>query len=123
MSHTMNMDTEIRDLNALDIALKRLGYEDIDLTVQDNVKVYGSSYTGVPVQLKGWNYPIVIDSENGRVTYDNYNGSWGNIERLQELKAHYGIEKAKIECRKAGHSFHESVTDDGLLQLRIAVNA
>ena len=71
--------------------------------------------------LPDWRFPVIVKN-NGTVAFDNYNGAWGNVSRLNELKAYYGIEKAKIEARRAGHSVYESVdeqTNDLVLRISI----
>ena len=83
-------------------------------TVDVTLKVVG-------IKFADWKYPVVV-KDNGTVAYDNYNGSWGDIARLNELKAYYGLEKAKIEARRAGRSVYESVdeqTNDLVLRISI----
>lgn len=114
MSHTMNVNIEMHDMEALRNTLKRLG-----LTMKEGkFELYSSTEEGIGVKLPGWKYPIVI-KENGQVAYDNYNGRWGKIEELNKLKAYYGLEKAKIEARKKGYSVFESVDALGNLKLKI----
>lgn len=115
MSHTMNIQIELHDREALLAACERLG-----LKVEEGVfKLYSSTEEGIGVYLPNWKYPVVI-KENGTIAYDNYNGQWGRIEELNRLKAFYGLEKAKIEARKKGYSFYETTTPQtGELVLKI----
>lgn len=106
MSHTMNINIEIKDKAALLAACERLG-----LKVEEGTfNLYSSTEEGIGVFLEGWKYPIVI-KKDGSVSYDNYNGSWGKIDELNKLKAYYGLEKAKIEARKQGYSVYESFNE------------
>ena len=47
-------------------------------TAKGKHKLYGGNvYEGIGLQLPGWNYPVVINTETGLASYDNFNGSWG----------------------------------------------
>ena len=119
MSHTMNIETEIRDTKALSSACNRLNL-DFDQNIAPR-KFYSTTETGMAVNLDGWKYPVVIQ-ENGKLAYDNYNGSWGEDKELGKLKAYYGSEKAKIEARKKGYSVNETIDAvNGNLKLKICV--
>ena len=118
MSHTMNITLELKDKDALLAACERIGCGMMPHGVH---RLYSSRETGIGVMLADWRFPVVI-KDDGTVDYDNYNGSWGDIARLNELKAYYGLEKAKIEARRAGHSVYESVdevTHDLVLRISI----
>jgi hypothetical protein len=117
MSHTMNIQLELHDRDALEAACQRLG-----LTMTEGRhKLYSTTEEGIAISLPGWKYPVVI-KEDGSVAYDNYNGNWGNIQELNKLKAFYGLEKAKAEARKKGYSVYESFNDRTQeLELRIQV--
>lgn len=117
MSHTFNMQTEIRDTAALRNACHRL-----NVRCEHGVhKLFQTEEIGHGVFLNDWRYPVVV-KDGGELAYDNYNGQWGDEARLNELKAYYGIEKAKIEARKQGHSVYESYNDQTReLELKIAV--
>ena len=118
MSHTMNITLELKDMDALTAACERLG---CPMLLRGEHKLFSSMETGVGVMLPKWSYPVIV-KDNGTVAYDNYNGSWGDIARLNELKAYYGLEKAKIEARRAGHSVYESVDEQTHdLVLRISI--
>lgn len=118
MSHTMNITLELKDHDALIAACDRLG---CPLLLHGTHHLFASDEIGVGVMLQDWRYPVIV-KDNGTVAYDNYNGAWGDMSRLNELKAYYGIEKAKIEARRAGHSVYESVdekTQDLVLRISI----
>ena len=117
MSHTMNIEIELHDRQALENACQRLS---LTLT-EGRVKFYSTEEEGILVQLPNWKYPICI-KKNGQVAYDNYNGQWGNLAELNKLRAYYGLEKAKIEARKKGYSVYETYNDRTQeLELRIRI--
>jgi hypothetical protein len=103
----MSIQMEIRDKEALKAACERLGFS---ILVGNNFRLHSTNELGIGVQLPRWKYPIVIRL-NGSVAYDNYNGSWGNIDELNKLVAYYGLEKAKMEAQKQGYSTMESFNE------------
>jgi hypothetical protein len=76
---------------------------------------------GLLVQLKDWEFPIVCDLASGAVEFDNYEGHWGNRNRLDEFLQLYAVEKATLEARKRGHSVVEQSLTDGSIKLVIGV--
>lgn len=117
MSHTMNIDLEIRDLDALAACAEKLGLK-IETGTFD---LFSTRETGTAIFLKDWQYPAIVRND-GTVAFDTYNGTWGNEARLHELTAHYGLEKAKIEARKKGYSIIESINEESQeLELRIRI--
>lgn len=116
MSHTVDMSINLTDVAALEKACKRLGIR-FDKE-EKNVKLFSSEERGMTVHLNGWKYPLVVQKD-GKLKMDNYNGSWGKQERLTELQAHYGLEKAKIEAMRKGYMTTESRDKDGNLKLTI----
>lgn len=116
MSHTMNIKTEIRDKEALYAACERLGAR----LEEGAFSLYASREKGLGVFLTGWALPVVV-KEDGTISYDNYNGEWGDLAELDRLKDAYGIEKATIEARRQGYSIYETTDEQGCLQLHIQV--
>lgn len=115
MSHTMNIETEIRDLAALATACARLNIK----TETGTFTLFQTTEEGTAVYLDGWHYPAVI-KKDGTVAYDTYNGKWGDDAKLKELTSYYGLEKAKMEARKKGYSIYESRNEQTRkLELRI----
>ena len=112
------MKTEIRDPVALAAECTRLGLKP---PVQGTVRLYASQATGQIVQLPGWVYPVVIDTEKRQLDYDNYGGAWGDAKELDKLLQSYAVEKAILEARKQGHSVTEQTLADGSIKLTIAV--
>jgi hypothetical protein len=118
MSHIVSIKTQIRDAAALSAACTRLGLQQPTL---GTAELYSSSATGQIVKLLGWSYPVVIDTVKGEISYDNYNGAWGNQVELDKLLQAYAVEKARIEARKAGHTVTESQLPNGSIKLTVQV--
>ena len=118
MSHVVSIKTEVRDLQAVAAACRRLALPE---PVFGTSKLFGSEAAGLLVKLPGWLYPVVCDTTNGELRYDNYAGSWGLQEYLDRFLQRYAIEKAAIEARKRGHSVVEQVLADGSIKLTINV--
>ena len=73
------------------------------------------------MQLPGWTYPVVIDTEKRQISMDTYAGAWGDQKELDKLMQAYACEKAKLEARKQGHSVTEQTLADGSIKLTIQV--
>ena len=116
MSHLVTVKTQIRDPIALVAACRRLGLQE---PVQGTAKLYSGEAWGLIVQLPGWRYPAVIDTAAGEVRYDNFKGIWGNQCELDRLLQAYGVEKARMEARKAGYTVTEQSLPDGSIKLTI----
>ena len=69
---------------------------------QGTAKLFSGEATGLLVQLPGWEYPAVIDTLTGSISYDNFEGSWGDQQHLSKFLQMYAVEKAKLEARKKG---------------------
>lgn len=119
MSHIVTIRTEIRDSVALAAACSRLG---LPPPVLGTARLFTSETTGQIVQLPGWNYPVVIDTNTKQIHFDNYNGTWGKQAELDKLLQAYAVEKAKLEARKAGHSVTEQLLADGSIKLIVQVS-
>src|SRR3972149_7573705 len=115
MSHTMNLQVNITDLDALQRAVESMGGK---IGKEGTHRLYGSNRVkGKKIDLPGWKYPIVL-KEDGSLSYDRYQ-SKPDAARIEELKAEYGLEKAKIEARRRGYSIQESVDETGNKELTI----
>ena len=117
MSHIVVIETRVHDAAALTVACRRLGLAE---PIHGNVRLFSADATGLSVQLPGWRYPIVIDTADGSIKYDNYEGRWGDPEKLGLLLQMYAVEKAKLEARKKGYCVTEQSRQDGSIVLQIA---
>ena len=119
MSHTMNIKLELCDQEAVKAAAERLGIR-VDSETKTHA-IYMTTKSGKAIFFNNWKFPAVLQ-EDGSIAYDNYNGAWGNIDRLNEFVAYYGLEKAKIEARKKGYSVIEGLNEETKeLELTICV--
>ena len=116
MSHIVTIRTQVRDIEALAAACRRLG---LSQPVQGTATLFSSRATGQIVQLPGWTYPVVFDTATGEAHYDTYNGAWGDQKELGKLLQRYAAEKAIIEARRAGHQVLEHSLPDGSIRLTI----
>ena len=118
MSHIVTIQSEIRDLTALQSACDRMG---LAPPMQETVKLFSGEVTGHAVRLPGWRYPVVCDLASGQVEFDNYQGRWGEQRHLDSLMQAYAVEKAKIEACRKGHSATEQRLADGSVKVTIKV--
>ncbi len=118
MSHIVEIKTEVRDEAAIRAACTRL---QLPSPEHRTVRLFSATATGLCVQLPGWQYPLVCETNSGKVSYDNYNGAWGEQSHLNRFLQGYAVEKAKIEARKKGHSVTETALQDGSIRVTVKV--
>ena len=74
MSHIVQIQTEVRDPLAVRAACRRLGLAE---PVHGTHKLFAAQeLVGLAVQLPGWRYPVVCNSESGQLQFDNFSGRW-----------------------------------------------
>jgi len=73
LSHIVSVKAEVRDAAAVRAACQRLS---LPAPVQGRTRLFSGEVEGLAVQLKDWVYPVVADTSNGKVQYDNFNGRW-----------------------------------------------
>ena len=91
---------------------------ELEPPVHGDHQLYNSIETGWAVQLQGWRYPIVCKTD-GEVAYDNYEGRWGEQNRLNDFFQRYAVEKSAIEARRQGYSSTEELLEDGSIKVTI----
>jgi hypothetical protein len=116
MSHIVTVQVDIRDPAALAAACRRLGLAE---PVRGKATLFVTEATGWIVNLPGWRYPVVVDTDARQLHYDTYEGCWGEQSQLDRLLQSYAVEKAKIEARRAGMSVTEQPLADGSIKLTI----
>ena len=100
MSHTVTTKSVvIKSAALLEKAVEALKAKGINISLPNGTKVqpvnlFQAAETGIAVNLDGWNYPVVVDTVNGKIHYDNYNGSWGKQEKIDELLQEYVRQEA-----------------------------
>ena len=119
MSHVATLKTVIKDLDVLAQACKALG---IPFTRgQQSVKLYEREVQGnFSCKLPDWYYPIVVDTQTGAISYDNYNGSWGKEAELFKLIQEYSLQVAEgqlEEFRLKGWNVERQKQENGDIQL------
>ncbi|MBN8602948.1 MAG: hypothetical protein J0M26_18065 [Planctomycetes bacterium] len=120
MSHTVEISTEVRDLQAVQAACRRLN---LSQPTQGETKLFNRSVTGTRVQLPNWRYPVVFQLETGMVAFDNYEGRWGKKMELDRYLQAYAVEKVKLEARRKGQRVHEEALSDGSIKLTVQMGA
>ncbi len=118
MSHIVQIQTEVRDANAVRAACLR---RQLPAPIQGRHKLFSGEKSGLGVQLRDWRYPVVCQLDSGKLVYDNYGGRWGRQEELDGFLQAYAVERAKIEARRKGHSVTEQALADGSVKLTINV--
>lgn len=118
MSHVVTIETEVRDVQALQAACRRLK---LQAPVQGTHRLFGGEVAGVGVQLPNWKYLVVCQLDSGELAYDNYGGRWGMQAELDQFLQAYAAEKAKLEARRNGHAVTEQLLANGSIKLTIQV--
>lgn len=116
MSHIVQIKTQVRDAAAVEAACRRLG---LKMPLRRTAKLFSGEASGLTVELPGWQYPVVIDTGSGKISYDNFGGRWGEQRQFDAFIQSYAVEKARIEARKRGHSVTEQKLPDGSVKLTI----
>ena len=96
VSHIVTVKTKIRDTEAVAAACRRLG---LSQPSRGTTRLFSGKATGLIVQLPDWRYPIVCNTADGQIRYDNYGGRWGNQAELDRFTQAYAIEKVRLEAR------------------------
>ena len=118
MSHVVQIRTQVKDPVAIRAGCDRLKLAE---PVYGKTKLFSSTLTGWAVTLPEWRYPVVCDVDSGELAFDNYEGRWGERNRLDEFLQAYAVEKAKLEARKKGYSASEQTLADGSIKVSISV--
>lgn len=73
MSHIVTIQTQVRDPAAVAAACRRL---QLPAPAFRTVRLFSGSATGLAVELPGWKYPLVCQTDTGELKYDTYGGTW-----------------------------------------------
>jgi hypothetical protein len=124
MSHISKIELEVKDLNILGQACRRLGMEFI--RGQRSFKWYSNeSPCDHAIKIPGADYEIGVINREGRyeLNCDFYDQNLEKVIGRQGglFKQAYAVEKTKIEARKKGYSVMERRTNTGIrLHVRIS---
>ena len=91
MSHIVEIKTEVRDATAVRAACQRLK---LPQPIEGTHRLYSGEVRGFGVQLADWRYPVVCDLATGQLQFDNFNGRWGDPEKLGRLLQMYAVENS-----------------------------
>lgn len=117
MSHQTTLDTEIKDLAALESAAEHLGYR-----VEHNATVQLYERTArhencTAVHIPGWRYPVAVS--DGKIYYDNYEGEWGDVKQLNAFRQRYARDVAVKTAKARGYRVTET-TEGGKLKIKVS---
>jgi hypothetical protein len=118
MSHLVSIKTQVRDPLAITAACTRL---QLPAPIHRTVRLFNAEATGLAVELPGWRYPVVCQTDTGELRYDNFSGRWGEQIHLDRFLQSYAVEKVKLEARRQGQTAVEQPLADGSIRLQIAV--
>ena len=77
MSHIVQIQTEVRDAAAVAAACRRLGLAEPTV---GTARLFEGEASGVLVKLKGWAYPVVVDTAQGDAPVRQLRGRVGRRE-------------------------------------------
>jgi hypothetical protein len=118
VSHIVQIQTQVRDAAAVEIACQRLA---LPPPQHRQVQMYSAAAEGLAVELPGWRYPLVCELSTGRLAFDHFGGHWGDPRELDRFLQAYAVEKSRLEARRRGHTFSEQALADGSIRLLIEV--
>jgi len=120
MSHIVTIQCEVRDPVAVRAACRRLALAEPQV---ETVQLFSGRRTGLAVRLAGWRYPVVCETQSGRVHFDNFGGHWGDKRELDRFLQAYAVEKAKLLARRQGYHTSEEQLADGSIRLQIRLGS
>ena len=118
MSHIVTIQVEIRDLDAIKSACRRLNLKE---PVHGKTTLFETEVEGVLVELQDWIFPICCVLKTGELKYDNFSGAWGEQKYLDRFVQTYCIEKATLEARRKGYGVVEQQLSDGSVKLTVNI--
>ncbi len=120
MSHLVTIKTQVKDIAAIRQACVRL---QLAPPCEGNARIYNQECSGWLVELPGWRFPVVCQTETGDLQYDNFQGHWGDPQRLDAFLQHYAVAKATLEAHRQGHTVQERLEQNGAIRLTIGLPA
>jgi hypothetical protein len=118
MSHIVTIKTQVRDLISIQSACQRLGLAPANF---GKAQLFTTEASGWQVQLPGWKYPIVCQTDRGEIQFDNFDGAWGETAELHRFLQAYAVERTKQEARRQGHDVSEQLLADGSIRVHVAM--
>jgi hypothetical protein len=118
LSHIVEVQTQVNDAEAVRSACQRLK---LPSPTRGTFRLFSGEVSGLGVQLPGWRYPAVFNTETGQAHYDTFNGRWGEVAELHKFLLAYACEKVRSEARTKGHMVTEQQLDNGSIKLTVHV--
>lgn len=116
MSHIVQAALKLTERKHLLAAIEQLGLKNLG---EARHKLYSGNYVqGLGIQFKGWNHPVVIDSE-GTAHYDNFGGTWGNQDNLDELCQRYALIGAEETAAIEGYIYNQTTLENGDVEVEM----
>ena len=116
MSHIVQIQTQVTDEVAVQTACQRLS---LPAATRGTFRLFGQTVTGLGVQFPQWKYPVVCNTDDGSLQYDNYLGRWGSPQDLDRFLQRYAVEKTILEARRKGYSVSEQFLPNGSIKLTV----
>ena len=91
LSHIVQIDTEVRDPQAVARACQRLGWPE---PVLGTAELFSGAASGLLVKPPGWRYPVVVDTATGQTRFDHFEGVWGDPRLLHTFLQAYACENS-----------------------------
>src|SRR4026208_1430102 len=99
MSHITTIQTEVRDPAVVAAACTRL---QLPAPGPPTVNPFSGEVAGLTVELPGWRYPVVCQTEASQLHYDNFHGHWGDESQLDRFKQAYAAEMGHRQPPRRG---------------------
>ena len=119
MSHVVTCEVAVKNIPVLQEFIHNHAHNVKDLGTGTFALFDGAEVVGHGFQLDGWSYPLVVNTETGELSYDNYNGCWGKQEHLDKLMHGYSQAVMEQEAYLAGHAIERETLEDGQVRLTI----
>ena len=116
MSHIVTVQVEVRDLDAIKSACRRLNLKE---PAHGRATLFETEVEGFLIELEDWLYPVVCIVDTGELKYDNFGGQWGDEKHLHRFTQMYTVEKSTLEARRKGYSVVEQTLRDGSVKLTL----
>lgn len=98
-SHTVTVEVQFKHPEALAAAVQSMGGTWLGPGTH---KLYSRNQeAGHGFTMPNWTYPLVLREDN-TLAFDDYHGSWGNVEDIKKLTGRYAIESARQAADQQG---------------------
>lgn len=119
MSHTVKVAVKMKNVEALNAAIDKLGLTRVGGRESQNHRLWsGNTANGIGIKLPGWQYPVVVNPDTGEAVYDNFGGHWGAQDTLDQLCQEYAVQETTMQALQHGYCVeHEEELEDGSRKL------